>query len=83
MASIRPSPSLLATGVSIAAYSAIDRVGARLIAPLTYAAILWVTAAVALVLWVRFVVRVPIFAGGREQIRMPRSAAGLRSAPIS
>ena len=59
----------LATGVSIATYSAIDRVGARMIDPLTYAAILWVTAAAALVLWVRFVVRMPIFAGGREQIR--------------
>ena len=45
----------LATGVSIAAYSAIDRVGARLIDPLTYAAILWVTAAALLVTWVRVV----------------------------
>ena len=59
----------LATGVTIAAYSAIDRVGTRLIDPLMYAAILWATAAVALVVWVRFVVRDSIIAGGREQIR--------------
>jgi len=58
-----------ATGVAIATYSAIDRAGTRLIDPLTYAAILWVTAAVCLVLWVRFVARTEIFAGGREQIR--------------
>ena len=49
----------LATGVTIATYSAIDRLGTRLIDHSPYAAILWVTAAVALVLWVRFVVRVP------------------------
>jgi len=58
-----------ATGISIATYTAIDRAGARLIDPLTYAAILWITASIALVLWVRFVVRMPIFVGGREQIR--------------
>ena len=33
----------LATGVTIAAYSAVDRVGSRLIEPLPYAAILWVS----------------------------------------
>jgi uncharacterized membrane protein len=58
-----------ATGIAIAGYSAIDRAGTRLIDPLTYAAILWVTAAICLVLWVRFVVRGEILAGGREQIR--------------
>jgi uncharacterized membrane protein len=42
----------LATGVMIATYSAIDRVGTRLIEPFTYAAILWVTGAVVLVVWV-------------------------------
>lgn len=45
----------LATGVTIATYSAIDRVGTRLIAPVPYAAILWLTCSVALVLWVAFV----------------------------
>ncbi|HET9085339.1 MAG TPA: DMT family transporter [Candidatus Limnocylindrales bacterium] len=58
-----------ATGIAIATYSAIDRAGTRLIDPLTYAAILWVTAAICLVLWVRFVVRGEILAGGPEQIR--------------
>lgn len=45
----------LATGVTIATYTAIDRVGVRLIEPLPYAAILWATSCVALVLWIRFV----------------------------
>jgi uncharacterized membrane protein len=59
----------LATGVSIATYSAIDRVGTQLIEPLTYAAILWVTGAVLLVLWIRFVAGGDVFAGGRERLR--------------
>jgi uncharacterized membrane protein len=45
----------LATGVTIATYSAIDRVGTRLISPLPYAAILWVTCSIVLVLWIVFV----------------------------
>ena len=45
----------LATGVMIATYSAIDRLGTRQIDPFPYAAILWVTCAVVLVVWVRFV----------------------------
>ncbi len=59
----------LATGVSIATYTAIDRVGTRLIDPVTYAAILWVTGALLLVLWIRFVAGGGVFVGGREQIR--------------
>lgn len=59
----------LATGVTIATYSAIDRVGTRIIDPLPYAAILWVTTSVVLVLWVRFAAGGDVFAGGREQIR--------------
>jgi uncharacterized membrane protein len=59
----------LATGVTIAAYSAVDRVGARLIEPLVYAAILWVTASVALVTWSRVVVRDDLLEGGREAVR--------------
>ena len=43
----------LATGVTIATYSAIDRVGSRLLHPLAYAAILWVTTSIALLLWLR------------------------------
>ena len=45
----------LATGVMIATYSAIDRVGTRQIDPFPYAAILTVTCAVVLVAWVAFV----------------------------
>ena len=59
----------LATGVSIATYTAIDRVGTRLIDPLPYAAILWVTGALLLVLWIRFVAGGGILVGGREQLR--------------
>jgi uncharacterized membrane protein len=59
----------LATGVSIATYTAIDRVGTRLVDPVTYAAILWVTGALLLVLWIRFVAGGGVFSGGREQIR--------------
>lgn len=59
----------LAAGVSIATYSGIDRVGTRLIHPVTYAAILWVTGAVLLVLWIRFVAGGALSSGGREQLR--------------
>jgi drug/metabolite transporter (DMT)-like permease len=64
----------LATGVTIATYTAVDRVGTRIIDPLPYAAILWVTASVALVLWVTFVAGGGIFTDGPEQIR--RAAIG-------
>ena len=64
----------LATGVTIATYSAIDRVGTRLIDPLPYAAILWVTTTIALVLWLRVVVKGHALEGGREQVR--RAAIG-------
>lgn len=64
----------LATGVTIATYSAIDRVGTRLIDPVPYAAILWVTTSISLVLWVRFVAGGDTFAGGREEVR--RAAVG-------
>jgi uncharacterized membrane protein len=59
----------LATGVTIATYTAIDRVGTRLIDPLPYAAILWVTGALLLVLWIRFVGGGDLLAGGRKQLR--------------
>jgi uncharacterized membrane protein len=64
----------LATGVTIAMYTFIDRLGARLIAPLTYAAILWVTTSIVLVVWVRGIAGGNILAGGREQVR--RAAVG-------
>ncbi len=47
-------PFALATGVTIATYTALDRVGVRLIDPLPYAAILWTTACIALVGWITF-----------------------------
>jgi uncharacterized membrane protein len=62
-------PFALATGVTIATYSAIDRLGTRLIDPLPYAAILWITTSAVLVLWMRFVAGGHIFSGGRSEIR--------------
>jgi drug/metabolite transporter (DMT)-like permease len=59
----------LATGVTIAAYSAIDRVGSRLLHPLSYAAILWVTASVALVLWLRWFREREPLARDRAEVR--------------
>ncbi len=64
----------LATGVTIATYTAIDRVGTRLIAPLSYAAILWFVTCVCLVLWVTLVAGGGILSGGREENR--RAAIG-------
>jgi uncharacterized membrane protein len=66
----------LATGVSIATYTALDRLGTRLIDPLPYAAILWVTTSVVLVGWVRTVARDGggVFSGGDEAMR--RAAVG-------
>jgi uncharacterized membrane protein len=66
----------LATGVSIATYTALDRVGTRLIDPLPYAAILWVTTSVVLVGWVLTVARDAggVFSGGAEAVR--RAAVG-------
>jgi len=58
----------LATGVTIATYTAIDRVGTRLIDPLPYAAILWVTTSIALVAWNRVVSGGDVVAGGRDEV---------------
>lgn len=64
----------LATGVTIATYTALDRVGTRLIDPLPYAAILWVTTSVVLVAWVRIRVGGDVAAGGASEVR--RAAVG-------
>ena len=77
----------LATGVTIATYSAIDRLGTQLIDPLEYAAILWVTCAVVLVVWMRFVAGGRILGGGRHGDPAGRSgrladARGLRPHPV-
>lgn len=45
----------VATGLSIATYSAIDRVGSRLIDPIPYAAILWLVCSACLVGWTALV----------------------------
>ena len=53
-ASRRPDTAIafaVATGLAIASYSAIDRVGSRLIEPIPYAGILWATCSVVLLGW--------------------------------
>ena len=64
----------LATGVMIATYTAIDRLGSREMNVFTYAAILWVTCAIALVAWVSFVAGGEVLRDGREAGR--RAAMG-------
>jgi uncharacterized membrane protein len=64
----------LAAGVTIAVYSAIDRVGTRLIDPLPYAAILWVTTSLVLVVWMRRTAVGGLLEGGNEAAR--RAAIG-------
>jgi uncharacterized membrane protein len=64
----------LATGVTIATYTAIDRLGTQRIDPLPYAAILWVTTSILLVAWVTVVAGGHVLAGGREQVQ--RAAVG-------
>ena len=64
----------LATGVTIATYTLVDRLGTRLIDPVPYAAILWLTTSIALVTWVTVAAGGHILAGGPEQIR--RAAVG-------
>jgi uncharacterized membrane protein len=64
----------LATGVAIATYSAIDRIGTRQIEPIPYAAILWATCAVVLVTWVALVAGGDLLRYGPEAAR--RAAVG-------
>ena len=64
----------LATGVTIAAYSAVDRVGSRLIAPWIYAAILWLSGAIVLVAWA--LVRPGRRAPDRPPVSVSRAAVG-------
>src|SRR6476659_304737 len=58
----------LASGVMIATYTAIDRVGTRQVDVFVYAAILWATCSVVLVLWVAF-------AAGGDLLRYGPAAA--------
>ncbi len=64
----------LATGVTIATYTTIDRLGTRLIEPVPYAAILWATCSIALVVWAAFVAGGDLFRDGRDAAR--RAAVG-------
>lgn len=64
----------IATGVMIAGYTSLDRVGTRLIEPFTYAAVIWVSGALLLAVWVRFVAGGRLWAGGPEENR--RAAVG-------
>ena len=64
----------LATGVMIATYTAIDRVGTRQIDPFPYAAILWLTCSVVLVAWVALVAGGDLLRYGPQAAR--RAAVG-------
>ena len=59
----------LATGVTIATYTTIDRLGTRLIEPLPYAAILWITSVVVLLAWVALVAGGGLWREGRAAAR--------------
>ena len=67
-------PFALATGVMIAAYTTIDRIGTRLIDPVPYAAILWATCSIVLAVWVAFVAGGDLLRHGRDAAR--RAAVG-------
>jgi uncharacterized membrane protein len=64
----------LATGVTIATYTTLDRLGTRLIEPVPYAAILWATCSIVLVAWLAVVVRDDLFRDGPDAAR--RAAVG-------
>ena len=64
----------IATGVMIAGYTSLDRLGTRQIEPAVYASILWVSGAVLLVIWVAVVAGGGLLSGGSEQNR--RAAVG-------
>jgi uncharacterized membrane protein len=67
-------PFALATGVMIATYTTIDRIGTRLIEPVPYAAILWATCSIVLVVWVAFVAGGDLLRFGPDAAR--RAAVG-------
>jgi drug/metabolite transporter (DMT)-like permease len=64
----------LATGVTIAGYSAVDRVGSRLVAPWIYGGILWLFGAIVLVAWA--LVRPGRKAPDRPRVNLRRAAYG-------
>jgi uncharacterized membrane protein len=66
----------LATGVMIAAYSAVDRVGARLVEPWLYAGMIWVSGTAFLWIWVWISGRSDRFVSGSGPIDVRRAAIG-------
>ena len=64
----------IATGVMIACYTSLDRLGTREMSPFIYASILWITGAILLVVWVAVVAGGGLWSGGKEQNR--RAAVG-------
>jgi drug/metabolite transporter (DMT)-like permease len=70
----------LAAGVMIASYSAVDRVGARLVEPWLYAGLIWVFGTGFLLAWIAISGRVrrvrPDAAAGETAVDVRRAAAG-------
>jgi drug/metabolite transporter (DMT)-like permease len=64
----------LATGVMIASYSAVDRVGSRVVAPWIYAGLIWASGAAILVAW--SLVRPGRRDPNRPPLHLPRAALG-------
>ena len=66
----------LATGVMIAAYSAVDSVGARLVEPWLYAGLIWASGTVFLWMWVWIAARIRRFAVASGPLDVRRAAIG-------
>jgi drug/metabolite transporter (DMT)-like permease len=66
----------LAAGVTIALYSAVDRVGVRLVEPWLYAAMLWLFMAIAVNVFVLVVTRLSREEAPSRQVDVPRAATG-------
>jgi uncharacterized membrane protein len=66
----------LATGVMIAAYSAVDRVGVRLVEPWFYAGLIWLSGTSVLWIWVWVTGRLEPFAAAAAPLDGRRAAIG-------
>jgi uncharacterized membrane protein len=69
-------PFALATGVMIAAYSAVDRVGVRLVEPWFYAGLIWLSGSAFLWIWVWLTGRSERFAVAAVPLDRRRAAIG-------
>ena len=69
-------PFALATGVLIAAYSAVDRVGSRLVEPWLYAGMIWLSGTAFLWIWVWITGRSERFAAASGPLDRRRAAIG-------